>query len=59
MVQLHVLDQRDQIREKQAEVLSLVNWNCAGLDFLSRNPLAAGFLLGLEQEFYPSVLASN
>lgn len=45
--------------EKQAEVRTPVNRNHDELDFLSRNPLAAEFLLGLEQDSYPPVLASN
>lgn len=59
VVQLRVFVQRDQMTERQAGVRNPVNWDCAGLDFLSRNPLAAGFLLGLEKDFYHSVLASN
>lgn len=59
VVQLLVFVQRDQTTENQAEFRTLVNWNCDKLDFLSRNPLAAEFLLGLEQDSYPSVLARS
>lgn len=45
--------------EKRADVRNPVNWNCAGVDFLPRNPPAAEFLLGLEPGFYRSVLASK
>lgn len=45
--------------EKRVDVRNPMNWNCAGADFLSRNPPAAEFLLGLEQEFYHLVLASK
>lgn len=59
VVQLLVFVQHDQTTEKQAEVRTPVNWNCDELDFVSRNPPTAEFLLGLEQDFYPSVLARN
>lgn len=50
MAQLLVFVQCNQRAEKQAEIQTPVNWNCVQLGFLSRNPLAAEFLLGLEQD---------